>query len=387
MTKIGIHDLQVATAHHVLQLGDLADARHVEADKFRIGLGQDEMSVPAPDEDAVTLAASAALPIIERHGTEGIRTLFFATESGVDQSKSAGVFVHELLGLPQQVRVVELKQACYSATAGLQAAAGIVARSPKERVLVIASDVARYDLESSGEPTQGAGAVAMLVSADPALIELEPATGVFTSEINDFWRPNDSTTAVVEGKLSISAYLDAMTGAWDDLQAQGGPAIDEIDRLAFHQPFTRMATKALRRLAEHTGTELDEDQLRIGSTYNRRMGNSYTASLYSAVASLLHFDDADLSGKRMGMLSYGSGSVAEFFTGIVQPGYREATAPAAKRIQSALDARERLSVDGYAGIHKAIVSSAEDVETPRVTSAPFRFAGIRGRARMYEATR
>lgn len=387
MTKIGIHDLEVATAHHVLQLGDLADARHVEADKFRIGLGQDEMSVPAPDEDAVTLAASAALPIIKRHGTEGIRTLFFATESGVDQSKSAGVFVHELLGLPQQVRVVELKQACYSATAGLQAAAGIVARFPKERVLVIASDVARYDLESSGEPTQGAGAVAMLVAADPALIELEPATGVFTSEINDFWRPNDSTTAVVEGKLSISAYLDAMTGAWDDLQAQGGPAIDEIDRLAFHQPFTRMATKALRRLAEHTGTELDEDQLRIGSTYNRRMGNSYTASLYSAVASLLHFDDADLSGKRMGMLSYGSGSVAEFFTGIVQPGYRDATAPAAKRIQAALDARERLSVDGYAGIHEAIVSSAEDVETPRMTSGPFRFAGIRGRARLYEATR
>ena len=130
MTTIGIHDLELATAHHVLDLGVLAEARGVDPGRYRVGIGQDEMSFPAPDEDVVTMGAAAALPILERHGTDGIRTLLFATESGVDQSKAAGVFVHGLLGLAPQVRVVEFKQACYSATAALQSAIGIISRAP-----------------------------------------------------------------------------------------------------------------------------------------------------------------------------------------------------------------------------------------------------------------
>lgn len=99
MTVVGIHDLSIATASRVLDLALLAERAGIDPDKYRIGLGQDQMSVPAPDEDIVTMAAAAALPIVERHGASGIRTVLFATESGVDQSKSAAVFVHELLGL------------------------------------------------------------------------------------------------------------------------------------------------------------------------------------------------------------------------------------------------------------------------------------------------
>ncbi len=295
---IGIHDLAVATAGHVLELDDLAAATGVDPGKFHIGLGQDQMSVPGPDEDIVTMGASAARRIIDRHGVEGIRTVFFATESGVDQSKSAGVWVHDLLGLPSTSRVIELKQACYSATAALQAAAGLVAREPGSKVLVIASDIARYELDSAAEPTQGAGAVAMLVTADPALLSIEPATGLHTAHVDDFWRPNDSVTAVVDGKLSIEAYLDGFVGAWDDYRAHGGVAADEIDVFTHHQPFTRMAAKAHRRLAEHLGTELAEDRYLRSTLYNRRIGNSYTASLYFGLAALLDGDD-DLTGKRV----------------------------------------------------------------------------------------
>ena len=230
-TPIGIHDLEITTTHHVVDLTDLAHSNGTEPAKYRLGLGQDQFSFPAPDEDIVTMGAAAALPLIERNGAEGIRTVMFATESGVDQSKAAGVPVQRLLGLPSQVRVVELKQACYGGTAALQAALGIVARNPNERVLIISSDIARSQLDSPGEPTQGAGAVAMLVSANPALLVIEAAAGLFTDDVDDFWRPNDSTTAVVDGKLSMSAYLDALSGAWADLQTQGGPGIDQIDRI------------------------------------------------------------------------------------------------------------------------------------------------------------
>ncbi|GGA57650.1 hydroxymethylglutaryl-CoA synthase [Pseudoclavibacter endophyticus] len=389
MTEIGIHDIQLATAHHVLDLGDLAEHAGIDPNKYRIGLGQDEMSVAAPDEDIVTMAAEAAAPILERNGTGGIRTLLFATETGVDQSKSAGVFVHRLLGLSPTVRVVELKQACYSATAALQMAAGMIARNPDERVLVIASDIARYELDSSGEPTQGAGAVAFLVSTDPALVAIEPVSGVSTTDVDDFWRPNGSTTAVVDGALSVTAYLDALHQAWSDFAARGGAPIGEIERFLYHQPFTKMARKGHRHLAKVTGAPLDESTLESSFAYNRRIGNTYTASIYGALAALLDLDEGrgaarGLEGARLGFFSYGSGAVSELFTGIVQPGYRATLDPA--RAAAAMDARTRIDVATYRSLHAAIGTDDGDVETPRVTTGPFRFAGLRGRARQYERT-
>ena len=398
MTSIGIHDLELATAHHVVDLGALAAANGTDPAKYRLGLGQDQLSFPAPDEDIITMGAAAALPLLERNGTDGIRTLLFATESGVDQSKAAGVSVHRLLGLPPQVRVTEFKQACYGGTAALQAALGIVSRSPDERVLVIASDVARYELDSPGEPTQGAGAVAMLVGADPAILEIEPLAGLYTDDVDDFWRPNDSSTAVVVGALSVSAYLDALTSSWDDLQSQGGPGIDEIDRILYHQPFTKMGKKGQQRLAEHTGAALStaltaeeaerdagarDTGLVTGSIYNRRLGNTYTASLFSALAALLDHDP-DLAGRRLGLFSYGSGSVSEFITGVVRPGYLERRG--GERVAAALDGRVPLDIASYRELHGRTYPSAQDVETPRVTRAPFRFAGLRDRARQYERT-
>jgi hydroxymethylglutaryl-CoA synthase len=416
MRPIGIDDIELATAHHVVDLSTLAEATGTDPNKFRLGLGQDQFSFPAPDEDAVTMGAAAAAPIIERCGTEGIRTLLFATESGIDQSKAAGISVHKLLGLPSQVRVTEFKEACFAGTAALQAAIGIVSRNPGERVLVIASDVARYELDSPGEPTQGAGAVAMLVSADPRLIEIEQVSGLFAADVDDFWRPNDSTTAIVDGGLSVTAYLDALSGAWDDLQAQGGPALSEIDRILYHQPFTKMAKKAQLHLGQHAGEELSGDLPEIGADgiarvvrndaaaeggqdaasatgaprdtglatstlYNRRLGNTYTASVFAALAALLDHDD-DLEGRRIGLFSYGSGSASEFFTGRVLPGY--ASRSRRDDVAEALDARVPLSVEAYRALHSTVLGSAEDVETPRVTSAPFRFAGVKGRARVYE---
>lgn len=393
MTAIGIHDLELATGHHVVDLAQLADHAGIAPGKYVLGLGQSEMSMLAEDEDIVTMGAAAAKPLLERNGIEGIRTLLFATESGVDQSKAAGISAAKLLGLPHSVRVVEMKQACYGGTAALQAAIGIVARSPQERVLIIASDNARYLLDSPGEPTQGAGAVAMLVSADPELLEIEPANGISTTDVDDFWRPNDSTTAVVDGHLSVGAYLDAVSDAWADLQSQGGPAIGDIDRVIYHQPYTKMAKKAQARLREVSGDDIStalnpgdeadgrDTGLETGSRYNRRLGNSYTASLYSCLASLIDHED-DLAGKRIGLFSYGSGCVSEFLTGVVQPGYLQRRNP--ERAATLLDTRVPVSIEEYRALHSAPHGTSSDQVTAEVTTGPFRFAGVADQARRYE---
>src|SRR5699024_7046 len=383
MRAIGIDDIELATTHHVVRLDDYAAANDTDPNKYRLGLGQDEFSFPAPDEDIVTMAAAAAAPIIDRCGTEGLRTLIVATESGTDQSMAAGMAVHRLLGLPSQMRIVEFKEACYSATAALQAAVGIGTRAPGQRVLVIAAEVARYELDSPGEPTQGAGAVAMLVSGDPRLVEIEPVSGLNSADVDDFWRPNDSSTAIVDGALSVSAYLDALTGAWEEFAAQGGPASDERGRVLCRRSFTTRAQRARAPRAELTGAELNTEMVAGGAAaaaadaegsdsaaqgprdtglatstlYNRRLGNSYTASLYVGLCSLLDHDE-DLAGKRVGLFSYGSGSVGEFLTGRVVPGYERRSRRQA--VTEALDARVPLSMADYRKLHAAELPSSED---------------------------
>ncbi|MBR8641430.1 hydroxymethylglutaryl-CoA synthase [Streptomyces tuirus] len=382
----GIHDLSFATTEFVLPHTALAAYNGTEIGKYHVGIGQQAMSVPAADEDIVTMGAAAAAPIVSRHGTDRIRTVVFATESSIDQAKSAGVYVHSLLGMPSATRVVELKQACYGATAALQFALGLVRRDPAQQVLVIASDVSKYDLDSPGEATQGAAAVAMLVGAEPALVRIEEPSGLFTADVMDFWRPNYRETALVDGQESITAYLQAVQGAWKDYQEQGGRGLESFDAFCYHQPFTKMAYKAHRHLLNCCGHVIDEAQIAraIGQTtaYNRVVGNSYTASLYLALAALL--DDAgDLSGRSVGFLSYGSGSVAEFFAGTVVPGYQAHLRTAAHR--QAISRRQPVDYARYRELHGlSFPPDGADHPTPPQTTGPFRLSGLRDHKRVYE---
>jgi hydroxymethylglutaryl-CoA synthase len=345
------------------------------------------MSVRAAEVDIDTLAAAAAAPVVARHGTDKIRTVVFATESSIDQAKSAGVYVHALLGLRSATRVVELKQACYGATAALQFAIGLIRRDPAQQVLVIASDVSKYDLDSPGEATQGAAAVAMLVSADPALVRIEDPSGLFTADVMDFWRPNYRDTALVDGHESIGAYLQAVEGSWKDYTEQGGRSLEEFAAFCYHQPFTKMAYKAHRHLLNYCGHDTDQDDIdrAIGHTtaYNRVIGNSYTASVYLGLAALL--DQAeDLTGRPLAFLSYGSGSVAEFFAGTVVAGYRERLRTDANR--RAIERRTEVDHARYRDLHEwRFPADGGEHATPEQTTGPFRLAGISGHQRIYQA--
>ncbi|RVU28370.1 hydroxymethylglutaryl-CoA synthase [Streptomyces antnestii] len=384
---IGIHDLSFATGEFALPHTILAAHNGTEIGKYHVGIGQESMSIPAADEDIVTLAATAAAPVVARHGSERIRTVVLATESSIDQAKSAGVYVHSLLGLPSATRVVELKQACYGATAGLQFAIGLVQRDPAQQVLVIASDVSKYDLDSPGEATQGAAAVAMLVSADPGLVRIEDPSGLFTADVMDFWRPNYRTTALVDGKESIDAYLQAAEGAWKDYSEQDGHALEQFAAFCYHQPFTKMAHKAHRHLLNYCGhdTQGDDVTRAVGRTtaYNRAIGNSYTASVYLGLAALLDQAD-DLTGRRIGFLSYGSGSVAEFFGGTVVAGYQDRLRTEANI--EAVSRRRPIDYAGYRELHEwALPDDGGDHATPRQTTGLFRLSGISGHKRLYQA--
>src|SRR5262249_39076208 len=235
-----------------------AEARGVPVEKIHLGLGAHAMAVAPPWEDAVTLGANAAARALHNGDvdTDEIGLLVVATETAVDHAKPASIFLHELLALPASCRTFEIKHACYGGTAGVMLAAdwirGGAARGRK--ALVVATDIARYEVGSSAEFTQGAGAAAMVVSAAPRLLRLGPVTGVFARNVYDFWRPLERREALVDGKFSLQCYLDALAGAVGDYRAalNGQGTRSLLERFAaflYHTPCPKLAHTAHRRLA------------------------------------------------------------------------------------------------------------------------------------------
>lgn len=342
MTIPGIQAIGIAVPPYTLPLTALAEARGVDPAKYLDGLGITRMSVAGPDDDTVTLAVRAARQALTLGKVDpaSIGLLIVGTETAVDHSKPVAAFVHGLLGLSWNCRTFETKHACFAATAGLQNALDwIRAGSARgKKALVIGSDIARYALGSPGEPTQGAGAVAMIVSEESPLVTFEDSiVGSFTRDVADFWRPLDSKVAIVDGQKSIDCYLHALAGAFREYQIQsrevrGGTArSSDFAAMAYHVPYGKIALKAHQHLRSYErenatssrdiaklGTDEEssssyEDRVAPGLVLPRQIGNVYTGALYLSLASTLLMSTRDLEGERVGLFSYGSGSCAEFF--------------------------------------------------------------------------
>ncbi|WP_044407545.1 hydroxymethylglutaryl-CoA synthase [Thiomicrospira microaerophila] len=385
--KVGIDLIHFATSDFYLGLDLFALEKNQDLNKYLVGIGQEKMSIAPPDEDIVTLSAKAAEPILNQIERHKISAVLFATESGVDQSKSAGAFVHSLLNLSNRCRVIELKHACYAGAAALQMAVNMVKVNPKEEVLVIAADIARYDLNTSGEATQGCGAVAMLVRQAPRILEVEPGSGYYTEDVMDFWRPNYRETALVDGKYSTKVYLSSLKQAWLHFTEETGKKMSDIHQFCYHIPFTKMAEKAHKQLIKITQTQQTEadtlEQIKASQIYNRIVGNSYSASLFVGFCSLL--DHAhNLANHRVGFFSYGSGCVAEFFTGIIQPGYQSYLMTDSHQAQ--IEQRQPLSYNQYLAFYHQTEPNQDNIEFATHHTGPFRLSAIKDHKRIYIKT-
>ncbi len=381
--KVGIDTLAIYTPRYALEHATLAHARGIEAEKFHAGLGQYLMSCPPPGEDIVTMAANAAKQVLQGMDVSQIEMLLLATESGIDQSKAAGIYVHGLLQLPEHCRVVELKQACYSGTAAMQMSLSFLRDYPDKKVLVIATDVARYGLNTTAESSQGAGAIAMVLSANPRVLAIEPQFGVITENVMDFWRPNYAHNAFVDGKYSSKLYLTMLEKSFLHYQERSQRHFADHDYFCYHTPVPRLVEKAHQYLAKINQQEANMHLVADSIEYTRKMGNSYSASLYVALASLLDHANEDLTHKRIGFYSYGSGCVAEYFSGVVQVNYKQALHTAYH--QELFSSRKLLSYDEYAAFFEfQYAEDGSQQEIPAYQTGAFRLTKMQEHKRIYE---
>ena len=345
---IGIDKIGFATSQYVLKLQDLAEARGIDPEKLSKGLLLKELSIAPLTEDIVTLAASASDSILTEQERQEIDMVIVATESGIDQSKAAAVFVHGLLGIQPFARSFEIKEACYGATAALHYAKLHVENSLESKVLVIASDIAKYGIETPGEPTQGAGSVAMLITQNPRIMAFNNDNVAQTRDIMDFWRPNYSTTPYVNGVYSTQQYLDSLKTTWLEYQKRYQLTLDDFAAVCFHLPYPKLALKGLKKIMDKNLPQEKKDLLQKhfdqSILYSQKVGNIYTGSLFLGLLSLLENTDSLKAGDKIALYSYGSGAVAEFFSGELVERYE---AHLDKDRLNKLNQRTALSVADY----------------------------------------
>jgi hydroxymethylglutaryl-CoA synthase len=248
-------------------------------------------------ENVYTMAANAVLRLIRQNDVDPSRIGFLGlgTESSTDNAAGAVIVrgmvdrALDAMGLPRLSRhleVPEFKHACLGGVYALKSALRYAQCDGADRLAVVVSaDVAEYERGSTGEQTQGAGAVAMLVEREARLFSVDLLRSGSASDYRgpDFRKPfarhftegyasrtrRLADFPVFSGKYSTFSYLDETVHAVEEmlrrLGVSAGTYYENVRALFFHRPYHLMPVQAMsflyvRGLArgDHRRGELDE---------------------------------------------------------------------------------------------------------------------------------
>ena len=451
MKKVGIDSLSYYVPSLYVDIEELAFAREIPSEKLVKGLGLKKMATPDYDEDSASIAANSLYRLIKENNIDPrkVGRVYLGTESGVDASKPTSSYVVEILEdifaeefgkrCFKNCDIVDLTFACAGAVDALQNCCDWVRNGKNRQAIVIASDIAKYELNSTGEYTQGAGSVSMLICENPSIISFNGSWGVSTKGIGDFFKPrrifkksnilieaakllgkevssseaeillnnadskfwSDSNDFVevykeepiFEGQFSNESYKERVYEAIEDFNEQNQRDIlSDWENIIFHLPYAyhgrrMIVNKWMEWMKENNQFEkiyseigkpnssedkdwikkvsksdiyksFIEDKISPGEKASSEIGNMYTASIFmSLISSLVEaFEkDRELINKKIGFISYGSGSKAKIFEGTIQKDWIIKTKPI--KLFENLDNRKKVSVDIYEKLHKRKISS------------------------------
>ncbi len=352
----GIESLGVQLPQAVLDVDLLATLHKVDPEKFRIGLGCRQMALCGEKETVVDLAVGAAQKALKtwKGDPKKIGFLAVGTETSLDEARPLSAWVAQTLGLSGNIRSYEVKHACYGGMLAVRQAlewklSG--AGHPEQVALVVAADVCMYPFLHAAEPTQGAGAVALIIG-DPLLCSLDQKSYCYSEPLFDFWRPTGQFYPIVQGKLSIDAYCRALYQcAKNFTEEKGLEDFLALDHLCFHVPFPKMVFRAVSLLVHRLKlTEQQTEKILKDAAqavfWNQDIGNAYTASLWISFAYALGHGT---QGQRLGIFSFGSGCGAEFMTAKI---HHTGNTPWVRDIQEQLKNRQSLSIKEYEALRK-----------------------------------
>jgi hydroxymethylglutaryl-CoA synthase len=249
-TNIGIDSIGFHAPRNYVNIEDLAKERNVDPNKYRKGLLLKEMRLPDADEDIISIGLKAGYNALIRGKIDPkeIDAIFVGTETVTYAVKSVSNIFAQLLNVSSNCLTQDIYNACAGGTLATLNAIGLIEKDVINKALVISADISSYPVGSPSEPTQGSGAIALVISKNPRIARFSKKFGKVSGNVNDFWRSPNDKNAHVFGHYSVDSYLKLQLEAYDNL-------IDNIgefyaDYYAFHAPFSKLPIKCMRQIIQ-----------------------------------------------------------------------------------------------------------------------------------------
>lgn len=392
-----------------LDIEEYSKIREINADKLKKGLGIYKMSFLDVHEDTATLGANALHNLIDNNNIDPhtINRIYLGTESALDGSKPTATYITNMVEQKigkrvfKHTDVVDMTFACIGAVDAFQNAIDYIKVHPDQRTVVIASDFAKYELNSPGEYTQGAGAVALLIESEAKLMQIPSTFGIGYKSEHDFFKPrrcfqkkeatNEYTTdnilqvhrdePVFDGQFSNKCYQDRMREAYFDFKSKidlEKPLHETWNSLIFHLPYAAHGKRIFSEIYqleknkklpnENLEEQYDSETLKSltkteeykqfvkDKIYNAQLasgqiGNMYAASIFMSLISEIFYKKDQLStGDTLGFIAYGSGSKAKVFEGKLAKDFKEIADKL--NLHNRLENRSAIDFSIYEDLHR-----------------------------------
>ena len=247
-TNIGIDSVGFHAPRHFVKLEELALQRKVDPEKYRKGLLSKEMRVVDADEDIISLGLKAGYNALQRGNISprSIDALFVGTETEVYAAKSISNIFAEMLNISPNSLTQDIYNACAGGTLAILNAIAMIEKEIISKALIISADISRYHLGSPGEPTQGSGAIGLVISKNPRVAKFSTKFGKISGNVNDFFRPANDKNARAFGSYSQDTSIDFQLKAYDDLISNMGDF--HANFYTFHAPFSKLPLKIMQQI-------------------------------------------------------------------------------------------------------------------------------------------
>lgn len=302
---IGIVSYGTYIPKYRIAVRDIAAAWKKDGKEVSGALGVVEKSVPAVDEDAVTIAVEAATQGLSTFSGKpsDLEAVFVGSESHPYAVNPSSTIVAELLGVGKNYLASDLEFACKAGTAGIQMIAGLVSSGHIRYGMAIGADTAQSKPHDALEYTSAAAGVAMILGSRHVLAELMMYTS-YSSDTPDFWRRDGIRYPSHAGRFTGEpAYFAHVMGAAKKILGETKKEPEDIDYCVFHMPNGKFPRQVAKRLG------FTDVQLAPSLTIDM-IGNPYSASSPLGLAATL---DIVKPGQTILMVSYGSGAGSDAF--------------------------------------------------------------------------
>jgi hydroxymethylglutaryl-CoA synthase len=302
---VGIVGYGAYIPRHRIKLETIAEVWGADAEAYKRGLMLYEKSVPAPDQDVITMTVESARRAVKRAGIDArhLGAVYVGSESHPYAVKPTGTVVAEALGATPSVHVADFEFACKAGSEAMFVAMSHIKAGEMRYALASGADTSQGAPGDALEYSASAGSAAFVMGADSVVAECLH-TYSFCTDTPDFWRREYQFYPQHAGRFTGEpAYFKHVLNCAKITMEQANMKPADFAHVVFHQPNGKFPLNASKKLG------FSEAQ-HITGWLTPWLGNTYSGASPLGLTAIL---DIAKPGELILMVSYGSGAGSDGF--------------------------------------------------------------------------